>query len=303
MGGREFPRGNAGMSGSPAPEAAGSSLRGARGAGRARALPARTFALFVVLSSALGIAAPGGAARAADFDRARWAEFLQTHTMSVDDIAGTRVDYEGLRSSGAWRAFVAGLDAVAPPTGRDARMAFWIDVYNVLAIDMVVRNWPVDSIRDIGSFFRPVWGKPAGRVGGRVVTLHEIEHEILRPMGDPRIHMAIVCASTSCPSLAREPFAADQLDAQLDAAVKRFLADPRKGMKIDRERDTLMLSRIFDWFSEDFDSSDGVRGFVAQHAEGIDTVSAADLTWLRARRSRIRLRYFDYDWQVNAISP
>ena len=242
-----------------------------------------------------------GAATAADLDRARWGELLLAHTVAVDDMAGTRVDYAALRRDPGWRRFVEGLSTVRPPRSGPARMAFWIDVYNVLAIDMVVRHWPVDSIKDAGSFLRPVWGMEAGRVGGRVVTLHEIEHDVLRPMGDPRIHMAIVCASTSCPSLAREPFDPERLDALLDAAVARFLADPGKGMAVDRTTGTVTLSRIFDWFDEDFDGSEGIRGFLAEHAADLDSIPAADRAWLASSRSKIRIRHFDYDWTVNAI--
>jgi len=252
------------------------------------------------LAAAFGALATSPA-RAEAFDRAGWAQWLQTHTRRVDDMAGTRVDYASLKKDPGWRAFVDSLAQARPPRGRGPRMAFWIDVYNVLAIDTVVRHWPVDSIKDAGSFFRPVWGMDAGTVGGRVVTLHEIEHEILRPMGDPRIHMAIVCASTSCPSLAREPFDPARLDAQLDAAVRRFLADPRKGMSIDRMSGTLTLSRIFDWFDEDFDDEDGVRGFLSSHIEHMESIPSADFGWLCCTRSKIRIRYLDYDWRVNAV--
>jgi hypothetical protein len=91
----------------------------------------------------------------------------------------------------------------------------------------VRRHYPIDSIRSIGSFFSPVWKKTAGEIGGRSYTLYEIEHEILRPMGEPRIHAAIVCASLSCPPLRREPYRAAELEAQLEDNVRRWLADPR----------------------------------------------------------------------------
>jgi len=269
-----------------------------RGFGR----PYRTV-LILGLLSGLGLGAAGAVApaAAADLDRTRWAAFLGTHTRAVDDLAGTRVDYQGLTRSAEWRAFVGGLRAASPPHDRAGRMAFWIDVYNVLAIDTVVRSWPTESIRDAGSFFRPVWGQVAGEVDGRSVTLHEIEHEILRPMGEPRIHMAIVCASTSCPSLAREPFDPARLDAMLDAAVRRFLADDEKGLAIDRVSGTLTLSRIFDWFDEDFDQSGGVRGFLLEHVAGIESISEQDRGWLMSIRSKIKIRHFDYDWTVNAL--
>ena len=67
-------------------------------------------------------------------------------------------------------------------------------------------HYPVDGIKEIGSWLRPVWKIEAGRIGGRSYSLDAIEHEILRPLGDPRIHGAVVCASTSCPPLRREPY-------------------------------------------------------------------------------------------------
>src|SRR5205809_624519 len=82
-----------------------------------------------------------------------------------------------------------------------------------------------------------------GRAGGRTVTLDEIEHEIVRPLGDPRTHAVVICASTSCPALPREPLTANRLDAQLDAAVRQWLADPGKGLRIDRAANTVHLSK------------------------------------------------------------
>ena len=160
-----------------------------------------------------------------------WAKILERHTRSVSDIAGVRVDYGALKGSAEWRAVVASLSASAPAqlSDRNEKLAFWINAYNILAIDVVVKNHPVASIKDVGSFFTPVWKKPAGQIGGETVTLDRIEHEILRPMGEPRVHAAIVCASLSCPPLRREPYRADRLDEQLDDNVRTWLSDPRKG--------------------------------------------------------------------------
>lgn len=240
-------------------------------------------------------------AAALDFDRAVWARMLERHTASVSDMAGTRVDYAALAADREWRGFVDDLARRAPPPDPAGRMAFWIDVYNVLAIDMVVRHWPVESIRDAGSFFRRVWSLDAGTVDGRSVTLGEIEHEILRPMGDPRIHMAIVCASTSCPSLARTPFHPEDLDARLDGAVGRFLGDPRKGLAIDRARGRIRVSRIFAWFEDDFDEPGGVVAFVRAHLKHAQQLDAADRAWLEAAGADVPMDHFDYDWSVNAL--
>lgn len=114
----------------------------------------------------------------------------------------------------------------------------------MLAIKTVLDHWPLQSIRDAGSFFSPVWKKPAGMVAGKVRSLHEIEHDILRAMHEPRIHFAIVCASVSCPDLRPEAYNAAQLDDQLDDQATIFLSRQQKGLRI--EANGVQLSKIFD---------------------------------------------------------
>jgi hypothetical protein len=245
------------------------------------------------LGAALLLAHAAGA-RAETFDRTLYAALLLRHTNEVTDAAGTRVDYRGLAGSADWRRLVAQLDASQPSAlrTREQKIAFWIDVYNILAIDLVARHPGIASIREIGSLLRPVWKREAGRVGGRAISLDEIEHAILRRQGEPRIHAAIVCASVSCPSLRREPFDPARLDAQLDDAMGRFLANPAKGLALDRERGVLRLSRIFEWFEQDFEPA-GVLAFVSRY------LSDADRSFLETRHPRIE--HFDYDWRLNAL--
>ena len=203
----------------------------------------------------------------------------------------------GGSQSADWKRLVAGLEGVdrAALGQANRKLAFWINAYNVLAIDLVVRHYPVESIRDIGGFLTPVWKVEAGRIGGRPFTLHEIEHEILRPMGDPRIHTALVCASTSCPSLRRSPYTADQISAQLDDVSRRFLADRHKGLSMDDTRRTVRLSRIFDWFEEDFAAQGGPLGFAARYAP------AGERPSLSPPAGDLRIEYFDYDWALNDL--
>ena len=128
-----------------------------------------------------------------------------------------------------------------------------------------------------------------GVVGGKETTLHVIEHEILRKMGDPRIHAAIVCASVSCPDLRQEAFTAENLDVQLDDQLKQFLANPGKGLKIDRVDKRISLSRIFDWFEEDFEPKGGVLKFIARY------VPEKDREWI----AKGSVSYLDYNWDLN----
>jgi len=234
----------------------------------------------------------------AEFDESLYAALLERHTRAVEDLAGTRVAYADLAASSDWRRLVDSLDGVdvAALRGSNERLAFWINAYNILAIDLVVRNYPVDGIRVLGGFFTPVWKIDAGRVGGRPVTLHEIEHEVLRPMGDPRIHSALVCASTSCPSLRREPYTAERISAQFDDATQQFLANTRKGLAVDRARRRVRLSRIFDWFAEDFEAAGGPVVFAARYAP------QNERNWLANPPDGLRIDYFDYDWALNDLS-
>ncbi len=238
------------------------------------------------------------AAGAEALDEALYARLLERHTREVPDAARTRVDYAGLTGSADWRRLVANLGRTRPDAlaDRDARLAYWINVYNILTIDLVLQHYPVDGIRDIGHLLRPVWKRPAGRIAGRRYSLDEIEQRILRPLGEPRIHAAIVCASVSCPALRRQPFATSQLDAQLDAALRGWLANPEKGLRIDRTTGTLWLSRIFKWFEEDFEAQGGMIPFIAPH------LGDRDRAWLERHGAGASIEYLDYDWSLNDLA-
>lgn len=231
------------------------------------------------------------------FDRALYASLLEAHTKSVADVVGTRVDYRALGRSEDWKRLVAQIRSARPGTlDREAKLAFWINAYNILTIDLVLQHYPLDSIRDIGSFFSPVWNVEVATIEGRTLSLGEIEHEILRKMGEPRIHAAIVCASTSCPPLARTPFTTERLGADLDAAMRQWLSSPRKGISIDRTRNQVSVSAIFDWFEEDFETGGGVLSTIARY------VPATDAAWLQNEGRQARIKFLNYDWTLNDFS-
>ena len=169
---------------------------------------------------------------------------------------------------------------------REEKLAFYINAYNILALKMVADHWPTESIKDAGGLFSPVWDKPAGMLHGKTVTLGDVEHKILRPMGEPRIHLAIVCASVSCPDLRDEPFTAARLSDQLDDQTQRFLNNQGKGLKI--EEKVILVSRIFDWFEEDFEVYGGVPAFIKRYR--------TDLPDLKIKKAGI-----SYDWAVNGV--
>jgi len=251
--------------------------------------------LALVACSAILVAAPAQSGGEEGLDALyRWV--LQRYTRPVPEEGGTRVDYRALRSEPRWARLIGALRSRDPGdlASRDARLAFWINAYNIFAIDLVLQNYPVSSIRDVGSFIRPVWGRHAGEIGGRAYTLGEIEHEILRPLGDPRIHGAIVCASISCPDLLREPYVTSRISAQLDRSMQSWLAHSDKGFRLDEQKRIIHLSPIFDWFEEDFESQGGVLAFLTVYAP------PEKRRWLSSHsRPEVTLEYMDYDWGLN----
>jgi len=225
---------------------------------------------------------------AAEPDWQLYGEVLAAHVAPGErnGVKLTLVDYAGLKADPRFAAVVDMVQAwpLAQLSTPQERLAFHINAYNILALRTVASHWPLHSIKDAGSLLRPVWKRPAGKLGGQTVSLDDIEHGLLRKLGEPRMHLAIVCASVSCPDLRVEPYAADRLDAQLDDQVTSFLANEGKGLRLDG--DTAHVSRIFDWFGEDFDQAGGVDAFIRKyHAlpEGVEVEAN-----------------IDYDWSVNA---
>jgi hypothetical protein len=168
-----------------------------------------------------------------------------------------------------------------------------VNAYNLLAIKAVVDHYPLRSVRDCGTLLRPIWTRTVGTVARREYTLDEIEYDIFRArFHESRVHMAIVCASLSCPDLRWEPYAADRLDTQLHEAARQFLANPTKGLLAGPDGRTARVSSIFKWYANDFGGPDGVVHFIRTAAP---PVVVERLGGLDARG----LAYLDYDWSLN----
>ncbi|MDX1451818.1 MAG: DUF547 domain-containing protein [Oleiphilaceae bacterium] len=196
------------------------------------------------------------------------------------------LDYAELRKDERLEVLLEAFEAY-PKERLDTRakqIAFYLNAYNLLAMHKVAKHWPLHKLKDLGSFFRPVWTHHAGKVCGESMTLRKLEHEILRKLGDPRIHFALNCASVSCPDLRAEPYVAERLDAQLNEQTHIFLSQANKGMDI--EGNQLILSPLFEWFAEDFEPSGGVLAFLKPYLP--DTSEQWEI-----------VGYFEYDWDVN----
>jgi hypothetical protein len=225
-------------------------------------------------------------AAAGEIDNSVYADLLARY------VANGVVNYAGFKAEEPkLDQYLTVFEQVDPQSlSRNDRFAFYINAYNAWTIKLILSGYPgLKSIKDLGSLFQSPWKKEFVRIHGRTLSLDDIEHNILRPrFKDPRVHFAINCASKSCPPLLAEPYRGDVLDSQLDQVTRRFLNDPGS-YRLDG--DEFQVSAIFKWFSEDF--NDDPLGFYFTYAEG-------DLKkMLASRRSRLTVRYLDYNWSLN----
>ncbi|MEQ6121152.1 DUF547 domain-containing protein [Reichenbachiella sp. MALMAid0571] len=172
---------------------------------------------------------------------------------------------------------------------QDDQIAFWINAYNAFTLKLIIDNYPIKSIKDIGSklqipFVNTPWDIKFIKIGGEEYDLNNIEHNILRKTFDePRIHFAIVCASFSCPKLRPEAYTGEKLDAQLTQQAKSFLADTNKNQITETG---IKISKIFSWFKGDFTKNETLIDFLNKYAPVMITPDA-DVSYLK------------YDWSLN----
>lgn len=258
----------------------------------------------------LGPLAAGPAAAAEAFDHGPWTALLKRHVVLLRGGQASQVRYAGFAADRpALKAYLASLSAL--PRARfeawtpAAQMAFLINAYNAWTVELILGRYPrLASIKDLGSLLSSPW-KPAWiPLLGETLSLDAIEHGRLRARGrydDPRIHFAVNCASVGCPMLREEAFLPERLDAQLDEQTARFLAD-RSRNRYDAASGRLKVSKIFDWYGEDFRLGHrGIRslaGFFASHAERL---AEAPADQARLRAGTVPIDFLDYDWALNDV--
>jgi Protein of unknown function, DUF547 len=221
--------------------------------------------------------------RAAEVDQGPWDQILHRY---VDD--GGHVAYRRLQTASApvLAAYLKTL-ATARVGGlpQQVQLAFWIDAYNADIVAGILEGYSPESVFSRFRFFRTYHRV----IAGSERTPDDIEH-IVRGFHDPRVHFALVCGATSCPVLRREAYVGARLDAQLDDQARRFLHDPTRN-RIDPQAGVVELSRIFDWFKDDF-------------GRGGKTVADALAPYLTPAQVQVlrtqTAEYLHYDWTLNA---
>ncbi|MDJ0778363.1 MAG: DUF547 domain-containing protein [Gammaproteobacteria bacterium] len=235
------------------------------------------------------------AAATQTIDHARWDTLLQRYLVTSDDgvnrFAYGRVSDADRAELDAYIESLAQLPIL--DFRREQQMAYWINLYNALTVQEILRFYPLDSIRDISSglFSSGPWKKELVEVDGEALTLDDIEHRILRPIWrDPRIHYAVNCASIGCPNLQPQAFTAANTEALLERGAREFVNHPRGARVVDGD---LEVSSIYAWFEEDFGGNDaGVIAHLRQYADAELQAALAGIE---------RIDDDDYDWSINTI--
>lgn len=223
------------------------------------------------------------------FDHTAWDTLLRQVT------AGGRMDYPTLKERRSeLETYLSQVSQVELATLESQELkALLINAYNAITALSILDHPGVTTIKAIPG----VWDSARHTIGGFQLTLDEIEHNLLRPYFlDPRIHFAVNCASASCAPLPPEAYRGENLDRQLNEAAHRFLQDAGN---VRFEGDTLLLSRYFDWYGQDFVSPEWTP-----HAQTVpEFVGLYSETVRRALQDGAiaRVRFLDYDWSLNQV--
>jgi Protein of unknown function, DUF547 len=274
----------------------------------------KSIAIFLIAILSIFTSASTVFAQSFDHSYANYDAQLKKHVKWLPDNKQSRVNYKGFAADHAELSKILdSFSAVTPAQfaafNKEQQMAFLINAYNAFTIELILSKYPdVKSIKDLGTTFGSPWKKSFFKLLGEERNLDWIEHDKLRPTGknivnggfqDPRIHIAIVCASIGCPALPTEAFVATKLDAQLEAGMARFVGDKTRNRYADGK---LQVSSIFKWFKDDFEKGyKGLSKIEDVFAKYADTLSNDAAIQGQIRAKTVSISYLDYDWSLNDL--
>lgn len=241
------------------------------------------------------------------FDHNAWDILLKKHVQEINGGQATQVNYAGmLRDREELRAYlnrVAGIDRSDFDRWSNAdQLAFLINTYNAWTVELILTEYPdIRTIRQIGFFPFSAWRRDIVKLFGNEISLDDLEHGMIRGWdiyNEPRIHFAVNCAAIGCPALRAEAYVGSRLEGQLENNTKLFLMDRSRNYF---ENNQAYVSSIFDWYEEDFERGwlgiNSVGEFLSRYANELD-IPQSSLD--RLRQDQIRIRYLDYDWNLNS---
>jgi hypothetical protein len=244
-------------------------------------------ALSLVLLSgcATNLPAPRGASAGPVVAGEAWARVL---AKQVDDRG--RIDFAGIAAApedlDAYVPYVGSVSPISRPDAfptREAKLAYYLNAYNALAMSGIVQAGIPESLAKIKFRF---FYRNRFVVGGQRISLYKLENGIVRKMGDPRIHFALNCMVRGCPRLPKEPFEAARLEIQLDAAARLFLSEARN-VDLRPDAKTVRFSEILRFYTKDF------------LAVSPSLIAYANQYRTEKIPGEWKVEFIPYDWTVN----
>ncbi|MGR6841228.1 DUF547 domain-containing protein [Aliivibrio wodanis] len=214
-----------------------------------------------------------------------WQQTLDKYLVTKGEF--TLFDYENIADADEQilNSYLRQMRRIDPREYKKAEQyAYWVNLYNAITVKIILDNYPIKSITKLGGLFSfGPWGEEVVTVAGKTLTLNDIEHRILRPIwNDPRTHYAVNCASLGCPNLQLKAFTSRNSEQLLEKAAKEFI-NSKKGTDINK--DTLILSSIYEWFITDFGTQAKLFEHLKKYRPELETFKGD-------------IRY-DYDWKLN----
>ena len=270
--------------------------------------------VLAAIISAIGLL-PATAFAQFDHTHAAWTALLKKHVVLIQDGKASQVRYANFaKDRAALKSYLDTLskvsDAEFKAWSKPQQMAFLINAYNAYTVEKILTKYPdLKSIRDFGNVFGNPWKDKFFTLLGREAYLDWVEHETLRAKGvynEPRVHFAVNCASIGCPMLREEAYVANKLDAQLEEQTRRFLSDRARNRYNDKNGQ-LEVSKIFEWFKEDWQSDYKGIGtaepiktreqFFARYAKLLSDSPEAQA---KIAEQKAMISFLEYDWSLNA---
>ncbi len=234
----------------------------------------------------------------ATVDHGLWQTFLNDY-LRKDDFGQTYFAYAqvGSTKQRELERYIQSLEDTDPLTlNKNEQKAYWFNLYNATTVSIILKNYPVSSIRKIGGSFGGLipsgpWKQKVVEINGQPLSLDDIEHAIVRPkFNDYRVHFALNCAAMGCPNLAQNAYTGANIEALLSEGTRSFV-NHQRGVRF--QGGTLIVSKIFDWYQTDFVASEGeLTTFLAQFAE--PKLRAQ----LKGYTGNIK---YEYDWSLNEV--
>ncbi|MCG8578109.1 MAG: DUF547 domain-containing protein [Flavobacteriales bacterium] len=215
-------------------------------------------------------------------DHSIWDRFLKKYVTTSG-----KVNYKGMKPKmDTLDSYLTELRDHAPASdwSRNAKKAYYINAYNAYCIKFVLTKYPVKSVNDISFSGKEIWDFKMAKLGSKTYTLRQIENDILRKMGDARIHFAINCASYSCPKLMNSAFTEENVSSKMSKMARIFINDPKKNVITENK---IKISKIFEWYKEDFIKGD--KGLI----DYLNKYSKVKIS------PKAKIEYLPYNWSLN----